>query len=152
MIGSKSQEDWRSAVLMARAKDPNLSFGRASERVFLDAWEDDLGLDGMAEPAPAGALLAQRLPLLLRPAPSLPCSTPACRSEEAQAGQHGAARPAHDPDRRVRQGKGWFAPAPVHRFTPGEDRKDWCQQCDRRVGAGEVAACKDRFCSFQRNA
>jgi hypothetical protein len=56
MIGSKSQEDWRSAVLMARAKDPNLSFGRASERVFLDAWEDDLGLDGMAEPAPAGAL------------------------------------------------------------------------------------------------
>jgi hypothetical protein len=89
-----------------------------------------------------------------------------------------AYRPPDDPDRVVLQGEvdGATIPAapkaapaktipaepkltPVpetgrgaSRFIPGPDRKAWCSQCDRRVSAGELASCKDRFCAFQRNS
>jgi hypothetical protein len=153
MIGSKSQEDWRSAVLMARAKDPNLSFGRASERVFLDAWEDDLGLDVVAEPAPAGALSgATPAPAAPPPPPPCPAPLPPVAPKKPRPGSSVRQGRPTIPTGVFVKGKGASPQTTVRRFTPGEDRKDWCQQCDRRVGAGEVVACKDRFCSFQRNA
>ena len=40
----------------------------------------------------------------------------------------------------------------TRRFKPDEAGKDWCEQCDARVTRGKVNACRDKHCSFGRQA
>jgi hypothetical protein len=35
-------------------------------------------------------------------------------------------------------------------FRPDEEGKAFCDQCDRRVTAGQVGACRDRFCDLRK--
>ncbi|MBY0394144.1 MAG: ParB/RepB/Spo0J family partition protein, partial [Novosphingobium sp.] len=37
-------------------------------------------------------------------------------------------------------------------FRPDPNGKDWCEQCDARVTRGKVNACRDKHCSFGRQA
>jgi hypothetical protein len=87
MIRSKTQDEWRSAMLMARAHDPNLTLPKASEKVLLDAWDADADTLGLAAaPAPAASTAK----------PSAPPPRPAVDR---------AYRPPDDPDRVVLQGE-----------------------------------------------
>lgn len=44
------------------------------------------------------------------------------------------------------------APAAIAPSTPPVSGPRWCDQCDRRVDAREVGACKDRFCKHKAAA
>ena len=52
MFAGRTQEEWRSAMMAARADDPNLKFARASENVFAERWCAFLQVE-----APESALL-----------------------------------------------------------------------------------------------
>lgn len=49
-LGSRSQKDWRGAMMEARVADPNLKYSAASEQAILSAWRAHRG-----EPVDAGA-------------------------------------------------------------------------------------------------
>ena len=38
------------------------------------------------------------------------------------------------------------------KFKPDASGKDWCRQCDSRVTRGRVNGCRDRYCTFGRQA
>jgi hypothetical protein len=168
MLSGRSQEDWRAAVLAARAADPDLDFRRASERAFLDAWERDemeclvRGVETHVPAEQLGQRMWQAKPADA-PMDGTTVETPRCAPPPVVS---------PPPKSSVRSGRpviptGLFGiggvvkakPAAAsatargtRKFMPGADRKDFCAQCDRRVGAGEMTACKDRFCTFKRGA
>jgi hypothetical protein len=164
MIRSKTQDEWRSAMLMARAHDPNLTLPKASEKVLLDAWDADADANtlGLAAATAPAASTAQRT---ASPAPPSTARTgrPTIPTGLFSKGKSsGATIPAAPAAPKAALAKTIPAepkltPVPetgrgASRFIPGPDRKAWCSQCDRRVSAGELASCKDRFCAFQRNS
>jgi hypothetical protein len=121
MIGSKSQEDWRSAVLMARAKDPNLSFGAPASGCSSMLGKMTLGWMGWPNRHRLVPFLAQRLPLLLRPRPLLALlhsSLPLRRSpgRAARCGKAGPrSRPACSSRERVLRPRPPWAASPPER-------------------------------------
>lgn len=44
LLGDRSQEDWRKAIMKVRADEPSLNFARASERALLNAWRSVMDL------------------------------------------------------------------------------------------------------------
>jgi len=174
MIRSRTQDEWRSAMLMARAHDPNLTFPKASEKVLLDAWDadaDTLITPAASAPAPAASTAKPSAPP--PPAPPstartgrptiptglfskgkntvAPVATPKAAPAKPTGGAPKAApaKPAAvAPTQSVSGTAG--ASSGLRRFIPGADQKAWCSQCDRRVGAAEFFNCKDAFCSFKR--
>ena len=44
LLGDRSQEDWRKAIMEVRADEPSLNFARASERALLNAWRGVMDL------------------------------------------------------------------------------------------------------------
>jgi hypothetical protein len=163
MIRSKTQDEWRSAMLMARAHDPNLTLPKASEKVLLDAWDADADtLIGPAALRPGARCIDCQAQRTAPPPRRRPCaqaarrSRPGCSPRESRlvicsigARRAEGSACAKPPRSRLPRCLGRERPS---RFIPGPDRKAWCSQCDRRVSAGELASCKDRFCAFQRNS
>lgn len=182
MIGSRPQEDWRAEILRARGDDPDLSWAEAAGKVFLDAWDGDEALESLvrgveaaaaASPTPPNPHATHALAAGLMAAVSGRAKTPAQPTADAPpakraaragrpvipTGLFGIAKAAPSaPQSPV------SAPQPIparppagsvagpRKFTPGADRKDFCFQCDRRVGASEMTNCKDRFCTFKRES
>lgn len=52
LVKSKTQTEWRAAVMQARANDPNLRYNNAVAKVFLDAWKARFSVRGNQVPAP----------------------------------------------------------------------------------------------------
>lgn len=177
MIGSRTQEDWRAAILRARGDDPELSWAEAAAKVFLDAWEGDAALAALTAELPQRATSPIDAPKDPEPvhAPAVAASAPetvkalqdalgAAPAAKAAPAEPAPAKGASEVPSTKRTGRpviptGLFgvgastkpqpkpapcAPAPSgaamrgpRKFTPGADRKDFCFQCDRRVGAGK---------------
>jgi len=78
MIRGKTQVEWRALIHAARGSDPNLNFARASEQVFLQAWETAKGSAFFTpdDPEDAGPKLA--FDWLKAPAPA---AKPAAKPE-----------------------------------------------------------------------
>jgi hypothetical protein len=126
MIGSKSQEDWRSAVLIARAKDPNLVSGAPSGcssmpgKMTWAGWDGRTGtgwaLSG-ATPAPAAppppllALLHSRLSLRRSPGRAARCGKAGPRSRPACSSRKGCFAPYHRAPLHPRRGPEGLVPA-----------------------------------------
>lgn len=57
MLGSKTQDEWRRAIMQQRAIDPNLKFASASARTLLDCWakvlDETFGEESAQDPTPA---------------------------------------------------------------------------------------------------
>jgi hypothetical protein len=122
LIGGTLQIDWRGHVLAARAADPNLNWGAAARQVVRRAWKADCKT--VSAPAPQSAPAA----------PATPAPRPANTIRQQR------------PTVPLRLTTGSVS----RNFRPDEEGKAFCDQCDRRVTAGQVGACRDRFCDLRK--
>jgi hypothetical protein len=85
MIGSKSQEDWRSAVLIARAKDPNLVSGAPSGCSSMPG-KMTLGWMGWPNRHRLGPFWRNACPCCSAPAPPCPAPLPPVAPKKPRPG------------------------------------------------------------------
>ena len=143
MIRADSQVTWRSRIHHARGAAPNLNFARASEQVFLAAWnalspepEPEAGPDAVKEAFKAlkaalpdgGAVDVRRVDVPSKPKP--------------------------EPDRGKAPNINWgkvtsaAGGGTAKRFKPDDEGKAWCEQCERRRDWTQIGMCTSKFCSF----
>ena len=70
MLANRKQEEWRNAIMQARADDPNLKFARAAELVVREEWAKRFGaFNAPAEKTPAREVIIPPAPPRPNPAP-----------------------------------------------------------------------------------
>jgi hypothetical protein len=181
MLRGASQDEWRREIMRARATEPNLKFAPASAKVFLRAWKETLGEaygnsdgqgddDSVASEAAADSGdddeeetgdedAAPMVPGSAGPASIAPPPRPvAAAAKPKTAPTIDLKRLGQAARGETKPGELWGRPAAPRKdakgtiFKPDEAGKAWCDQCDRRRTRGEVLACRDSHCPFERPA
>ena len=124
-LKTKSQLEWRQAILRARADDAQLSIPAAARAVIQRA------IDALSSPPEKPAIPAPPAPKVAPPAPP-----PAPRKTVR--------------DMRPIAPTRLLPPGVTKAFQPVRDGKAFCTQCDCLRSAGEVVQCTSKFCDLRR--
>lgn len=128
MVKSRTQIEWRTAAMHARAEDPNLKHGDAVAKVFLAAWARSPYAVAFGRLAPP-------------PPPPPPAPPPAERASPPPAPNVAlkAPSPPHPNPR----------PGSLERIAEPVDGKRWCSQCEMRKSVSAATLCASRFCKIR---